>query len=110
MPFMNISRSLILSVRALRRRVRISLSIAAPFCIQHICLSHLTVRCLEFEVDSVTNQLNTLLAQLAFQTFPIVTAFGIVKAHQASQVVELTLYYVDKQKSPRHDAAVIFYV
>ena len=67
MPFMNISRSLILSVR-----------------------------CLEFEVVSTTNQLKTLLTQFAFQILPKLRLLY----SQVHHIQFLTLNYVYDLVSP----------
>ena len=67
MPFVNISRALILSVR-----------------------------CLEFEVVSTTNQLKTLLTQLAFQILPKLRLLY----SQVHHIQLLTLNYVYDLVSP----------
>ena len=46
--------------------------------IEYICSTQLTIRSLEFEVVSDTNQLNSLLCHLDFQVFPIVAASCII--------------------------------
>ena len=84
MPFMNISRSSILSVFAPSSRflmgsasVKLRL-MASKSRSQCVSLALLPVGGHEFEVVSDTHQLDAIMGHLAFQVFPIVAAFCVV--------------------------------
>lgn len=76
MPFMNISRSLILSVSAPFSSALIWEESAT---LSRIAIVLLTIGSHDFQFVSPTHELNILLFQLAFQPTPIVASFCIVR-------------------------------